>query len=55
MRCLLTAFEYFGGLPKAVLTDQMKSVLLKMEGKVQKWHPVFAERVAFAGHCAAGV
>jgi hypothetical protein len=37
-------------LPKAVLTDQMKSVLLKMEDKVPKWHPVFAEQVAFAGH-----
>jgi transposase len=34
MRCLLAAFEYFGGLPKAVLTDQMTSVLLKMEGLV---------------------
>src|SRR5947209_4858020 len=49
MRCLLEAFEYFGGLPKAVLTDQMKSVLLKMEGKVPKWHPVFADLVSSLG------
>jgi transposase len=49
MRCLLGAFEYFGGLPKAVLTDQMKSVLLKMEGKIPKWHPVFADLVSSLG------
>ena len=28
IRCLMEAFEYFGGLPKAALTDRMKSVLL---------------------------
>jgi transposase len=49
MRCLLAAFDYFGGLPKAVLTDQMKSVLLKMEGKVPKWYPVFADLVSSLG------
>ena len=27
IRCLMEAFEYFGGLPKATLTDRMKSVL----------------------------
>ena len=26
IRCLMEAFEYFGGLPKAALTDRMKSV-----------------------------
>jgi transposase len=49
MRCLLEAFDYFGGLPKAVLTDQMKSVLLKMEHKVPLWHPVFADLVSSLG------
>src|SRR5258708_8018110 len=35
IRCLMEAFEYFGGLPKAALTDRMKSVLLvEMEGKI---------------------
>jgi transposase len=28
IRCLLAAFDYFGGLPQAVLTDRMKTVLL---------------------------
>ena len=31
IRCLMGAFEYFGGLPRAVLTDRMKTVLLEME------------------------
>src|SRR5262245_13268521 len=30
VRCLLEAFAYFGGLPRAVLTDRMKTVLLEM-------------------------
>ena len=30
IRCLMEAFEYFGGLPKAALTDRLKSVLLEM-------------------------
>ena len=29
IRCLMEAFLYFGGLPKAVLTDRMKSVFLR--------------------------
>lgn len=49
IRCLMEAFEYFGGLPKAVLTDRMKSVLLEMEGKVPKWTPLFADFVASVG------
>ena len=28
IRCLMEAFEYFGGLTKVALTDRMKSVLL---------------------------
>lgn len=43
IRCLMEAFEYFGGLPKAALTDRMKSVLLEMENKVPRWHPLFAD------------
>ena len=27
IRCWMEAFEYFGGLPKAALTDRMKSVV----------------------------
>jgi len=43
IRCLMEAFEYFGGLPKAALTDRMKSVLLEMEDKKPRWHPLFAD------------
>jgi len=40
IRCLMEAFEYFGGLPKATLTDRMKSVLLgEMENKVPALPP----------------
>ena len=48
--CLMEAFEYFGGLPKAALTDRMKSVLLlEMEGKVPRWNPLFADFMASIG------
>ena len=30
-RCILNAFEYFGGVPDVVLTDNMKTVVLKHE------------------------
>jgi transposase len=50
IRCLMEAFEYFGGLPKAVLTDRMKSVLLQeMENKTPRWHPLFADFTASIG------
>ncbi len=40
IRCLLEAFEYFGGLPQAVLTDRMKTVRLEMEAGKPKNRPV---------------
>ncbi len=43
IRCLMESFEYFGGLPKAALTDRMKSVLLEMEDKVPRWTPLFGD------------
>jgi transposase len=46
IRCLMEAFEYFGGLPKAALTDRMKSVLLVMEGKIPRWNALFADFMA---------
>ena len=50
IRCLMEAFEYFGGLPKAALTDRMKSVLLlEMEGKVPRWNSLFADFMASIG------
>jgi transposase len=49
IRCLMEAFEYFGGLPKAALTDQMKSVLLRMENKRPKWNAAFSDFMASIG------
>ena len=49
IRCLMLAFEYFGGLPKAALTDRMKSVLLEMEDKKPRWNPLFADFMASIG------
>src|SRR5438105_9147834 len=46
IRCLMEAFEYFGGLPKAALTDRMKSVLLEMEDKTPRWNACFADFMA---------
>jgi transposase len=49
IRCLMEAFEYFGGLPKAALTDRMKSVLLEVKDKVPYWTPLFADFMASIG------
>jgi len=49
IRCLMEAFEYFGGLPKAALTDRMKSVLVEMEEKKPRWNPLFADFMASIG------
>lgn len=49
IRCLMEAFEYFGGVPQAVLTDRMKSVLLAMVDGQPHWHPVFSDFVASLG------
>lgn len=43
IRCLMEAFEYFGGLTKTALTDRMKSVLLTMEENKPRWNPRFAD------------
>jgi transposase len=49
IRCLMEAFEFFGGLPKAALTDRMKSVLLEMEDKQPRWNARFADFMASIG------
>jgi transposase len=49
LRCLLEAFAFFGGLPRAVLTDRMKTVLLGMESGAPHWHPRFQELVSALG------
>src|SRR5258708_18186912 len=49
IRCLMEAFEYFGGLTKVALTDRMKSVLLEMEENKPRWNPRFADFMVSIG------
>jgi transposase len=49
IRCLMEAFEYFGGLTKVALTDRMKSVLLEMVDTKAKWNPRFADFMVSIG------
>lgn len=50
IRCLIHAMEYFGGVPKVMLTDRMKTVLLGMgDDRKPRWHPVFADFAATIG------
>ena len=49
IRCLMAACEYFGGLPRTMLTDRMKSVLLDMDGRTPIWNPRFADFMAAIG------
>ncbi len=50
LRCMMEAFDYFGGFPRAALTDRMKSVFLdEMDGEKPKWNPVFADFMATLG------
>jgi transposase len=49
IRCMMQAFEYFDGLPKAALTDRMKSVFLEMDGNTPVWNPIYADFAASLG------
>jgi transposase len=49
MRCMVNAFEYFGGVPKVVLTDRMKTVLIGMEAGNPLWNKRFEEFAADIG------
>jgi len=49
IRCLMEACEYFGGLPRTMLTDRMKSVLLHDGDAGLHWHPRFATFMAAIG------
>jgi transposase len=49
IRCLMEAFEYFGGLSRTALTDRMKSVLLEMEDNKPRWNPRFADFMVSIG------
>jgi transposase len=50
LRCLIHGFEYFNGIPKIMLTDQMKTVILGMgDDKKPRWHAQFADFAAAIG------
>lgn len=45
LRCMLNAFEYFGGVPQVVLTDRMKTVIISTDNGKPVCHEAF-ERFA---------
>jgi transposase len=50
LRCLIHAFEYFNGIPRVMLTDHMKTVILGMgDDKKPRWHPLFEDFAASIG------
>ena len=49
IRCLMEAFESFGGLTRVALTDRMKSVLVEMVENKPKWNPRFADFMVSIG------
>jgi transposase len=49
LQCIMQACEYFGGLPRTMLTDRMKTVLLEMDGATPVWNEVFADFTAAIG------
>lgn len=42
-RCILNAFEYFGGVPEVVLTDNMKTVVVRREAGKPVWNAAFLD------------
>lgn len=47
LRCHIAAFEFFRGIPRTILYDNLKSVVLERVGGVIRFHPRFLD---FAGH-----
>ena len=45
-RCMLGAFRHFGGIPKEVLTDNMKTVVVGREAGKVLWNTQFADFAA---------
>ena len=41
MRCMMNAFAYYGGVPREVLTDNMKTVITGREDGMPVWNPQF--------------
>jgi transposase len=49
LRCIVNAFEYFGGIPLQLLTDHMKTVVLHVEHKEAVWNEAFERFAADLG------
>jgi transposase len=49
LRCIVNAFEYFGGVPAQLLTDHMKTVVLHVENKKAIWNEAFETFAADLG------
>ncbi|MGG4024652.1 IS21-like element IS5376 family transposase, partial [Geobacillus stearothermophilus] len=49
MECLIQSFKYFGGVPKKVLFDNMKTVTDGREQGVVKWNQRFSEFASYYG------
>lgn len=49
IRGLMLACEYFEGLPRAILADRMKSVLVSMDGSTPQWNSQFSDFLAAIG------
>lgn len=45
-RCMVNGFSYFGGIPKEVLTDNMKTVVIGREAGKPVWNSRFADFAA---------
>lgn len=48
-RCMVNAFRYFGGVPKEILTDNMKTVVDHREAGKVIWNPQFEDFAAEIG------
>mgnify|MGYP002351676448 FL=1 len=48
-RCMVNAFSYFGGIPREVLTDNMKTVVIGREAGKPVWNTRFADFAAELG------
>ena len=51
-RCMVNAFEYFGGVPETILTDNMKTVINRREAGQVIWNTQFADFAAEMGFVA---
>ena len=49
MECVIQSFKYFGGIPKSVLFDNMKTVTDGREQGVVKWNQRFSEFANYYG------